>query len=389
MNASRILLTTAIAFMLAASLRAEEELMPGPIIPAPSAPKAQPRTIDLAVCLDVSGSMRGLVDSARTRIWAIVNDLALAKPTPRLRVALLSFGHDSYPKEKGWVRVEADLTEDLDLISQKLFALTLNGGTELVGRVMQTGLDELSWNKRADTLRIMVVAGNESADQDKEVNFRDVAKRCIERGIMVNSIYCGNPADKIAPGWKEVALLADGHFATIDQNRGALAIATPFDKQIADLSTALNTTYIPFGADGKRGYANQQLQDTRASSLNGQASAGRALSKSGKLYRCSWCLVDSYRNKQVDLTKIKQEDLPEELKGKSAEEIKLVLDKKFEERKKIQLQVGQVNAKRSVWVAKELAESGKSKDKAFDEAIRSAIRSQAAQKGYSFPKETK
>jgi len=387
MNANKTLITTSIALLLAASLHAEEELMPGPIIPAMKA--STPRTIELAVCLDVSGSMRGLVDSARTRIWSIVNDLALAKPTPRLRVALLSFGHDTYSKENGWVRVESDLTEDLDLISQKLFALTLNGGTELVGRVMQSGLDELSWGTDANALRIMVVAGNESADQDKLVNFRDVAKRCIERGIMVNSIYCGNPNDKIAPGWKEVALRADGHFAAIDQSRGAIAIATPFDAQIAELSTALNGTYVPFGADGRRGFANQTVQDKLAQSLNGAASSGRAMSKSSKLYNCSWCLVDAVRTKQIDLTKVKQEDLPKELQGKKPEEIKAALDKKYEQRRKIQVQVGKVNAERSVWVIKELAKQGKTMDQAFDAAIRKAIRSQAAKKGYAFPQEKK
>ncbi len=75
------------------------------------------RHVDLAICLDTSGSMRGLLDSARQSIWAIVNDLALAKPAPRLRIALLTFGNDGHSKANGWVRVDTGFTGDLDLVS--------------------------------------------------------------------------------------------------------------------------------------------------------------------------------------------------------------------------------------------------------------------------------
>ena len=380
MPASKIALATLIALALASGLRAEEEKAAAP--PAPP-------TIDLAICLDVSGSMKGLVDSARAKLWSIVNDLALAKPTPRLRVALLSFGHKTYAEADGWVRVESNLTEDLDLISQKLFALTLNGGEEYVGRVMQRSLDDLAWSNDKNALKIMIVAGNESADQDKTVNYRDVAKRAIESGIMVNTIYCGPAADTIAPGWKDVALRADGHFATIDQNRGTVNIATPFDARIVELSTALNGTYVPFGREGKRGWANQTVQDRNASGLNSSAAAGRAMSKASKLYNCSWCLIDAVRAKQVDLTKVEKKDLPKELQDKTPEQIREYLDKKYAERQKLQAEIQEANKKRAAFVAEEMKKKNMDDKRAFDAAIRKAIRAQAATKGYAFTEETK
>ena len=156
----------------------------------PAMKKVERRTIDLAICLDTSGSMDGLIDSCRQKIWAIINDLALAKPTPRLRVALLSYGNDGYARDAGWVRLDTGLTDDLDKVSQQLFALKTGGGTELVGRVMQAALARLDWAKDSKALRIMIVAGNESADQDKEVSFRLMCRRAIGRDIMVNPIYC-------------------------------------------------------------------------------------------------------------------------------------------------------------------------------------------------------
>ena len=206
-----------------------------PIKPAP-----EPKPVDLAICLDTSGSMNGLIDAARQNIWTIVNDLALAKPAPKLRIALLTFGNNGHKKEDGWVAVQTPLTEDLDLVSEKLFALTTNGGDEYVGRVLQASLDQLQWTPDQSALKLIVVAGNEGADQDKEVDFRAMCRRAIGDGILVNSIYCGSPADQLAPVWREVATLADGQFASIDHNKGTVVVKTPFDANLTQLSANLN-----------------------------------------------------------------------------------------------------------------------------------------------------
>ena len=178
-------------------------------------PAARP-VVELAICLDISGSMDGLIDSAKARLWSIVNDLATAKPIPEVRVALLSYGCDAYDPMTGWVVVDSGLTEDLDLISQKLFALHTNGGTEFVGRVVNTAAQTLSWSTDPNALRIIVVAGNEAADQDTVVTYQTASKASIERGILVNSIFCGTASDPIAANWGDVARLADGQFVCID-----------------------------------------------------------------------------------------------------------------------------------------------------------------------------
>ena len=346
-----------------------------------------PPEIDLAICLDVSGSMSGLINAARAKLWAIVNDLALAKPTPKLRVALLTFGHQTYDEAKGWVRVDSDLTDDLDRISEKLFALQTNGGTELVARVVRASLDELSWSKSKGALKLIIVAGNESADQDPAFTTKDVCKRAIESGCMVNAIYCGNPADAIAPGWKNVALFADGHFHCIDHNRGTVTIATPFDARIAEISTAMNATYIPLGAEGKKGAANQAAQDANAGKLGRAIEAQRAQSKSTALYYCGWCLVDSFKAEKIDLDKIDRKDLPKELQDKTKEELIAIIEAKYEKRKELQAQVAELNRKRGEYVAEEMKKQNLSDDQAFDKAVRAAIRAQAKSKGYAFETE--
>jgi Mg-chelatase subunit ChlD/uncharacterized coiled-coil protein SlyX len=344
------------------------------------------KAIDLVICLDASGSMDGLINSARQRIWSIVNDLALAKPAPRLRVAVLSYGNDGHDPIAGWVKIETDLTDDLDLVSNRLFAIRTHGGTELVARVIRTGLNQLSWNREPDSLKLIVVAGNESANQDQLVSFRDECRKAIARGIMINSIYCVWHRDTgvVVSEWQEVARLSDGHFATIDQNRGTISVATPFDDQLKELSTALNATYVPFGKEGKKGWSNQQAQDVNAERIQADAAARRARSKASVLYFCRWCLVDATRNNAVKLAEVKKEDLPKALQAKTLEELQTYLDKTWEERAGIQKQINELHKKRQEFVSGELKKKSLDEGQAFDVAVRRAIRAQAAKKGYAF-----
>ena len=153
-----VLLLALVAIAVAPTLARSDELA-GPA-PAP----AKPRPVDLVICLDTSGSMEGLINAARQKLWSVVSELATAKPTPDLRVALLTYGSPGNV-EAGHVVLQSDLTRDLDLISEKLFALTTSGGREYVGRVVWHALEHLTWSD-GDAVKLLFVAGNESADQD-------------------------------------------------------------------------------------------------------------------------------------------------------------------------------------------------------------------------------
>lgn len=347
-------------------------------------PAARP-VVELAICLDISGSMDGLIDSAKARLWSIVNDLATAKPVPEVRVALLSYGCDAYDASTGWVVVDSGLTEDLDLISQKLFALHTNGGTEFVGRVVNTAAQTLSWSTDPNALRIIVVAGNEAADQDTVVTYQAASKASIERGILVNSIFCGAAADPIAIEWSNVARLADGQFLCIDQGAGVLVPETPFDKQLTELSALINTTYLACGTKGQAATANQTLQDANAHSLGGGVAAQRAVSKGSAIYdNRSWDLVDGCAAGEMKLEEMKDEDLPAEMKGKTLEEKKVILAAKQAERGRIQAEVQVLQAKREAFVANAARNQANEQGVTLDDALKQAIRSQATSKGMKF-----
>ncbi len=344
------------------------------------------RPVDLVICLDTSGSMDGLIESAKRKLWDITNELASAKPTPKLRVALLVYGSPTYGADGGWVKTESPFTEDLDELYKRLFALRTNGGEEYVGRVVKTALEQLSWSDAKDALKVVFVCGNESADQDRAASFRDQCKAALAKGVNVNAIYCGNAGDHDAAGWRELATLGEGRFATIDHNRAVVEIPTPYDKKLAELSGKLNGTYIAVGAAGERGRANQAEQDSNAGSLGGSASAARAQAKAGSNYRCDWDLVDKCKDRSIDLEKAKDEELPAEMKGMSIEERKAFVAKKTAEREAVQKEIAELAKKRDEFIAAELKKSGEKNESSLDAAVKEAIRTQAEKKGFTFEK---
>jgi hypothetical protein len=346
--------------------------------------------VDVVLCLDVSGSMNHLTDSARAKLWDIVNDLGKVKPTPRLRVGLYSYGHDSYDPKKGWIRKEVDLTNDLDTVYKKLYGLTIHGGTEYVARVCRDALVEQKWSEDKKALKLIFVCGNEPADQDKDVTLDSVSKLAIEKDVIINTIYCTWP--RAVPGevegWESFAKKAEGRFAKIDMKKGTVAITTPHDKKLEELSGQLNKTYLAYGKKEVREFKsqNQAEQDANAKKAPGAAPA-RAASKASGLYRSSeWDLVDRLKgDANFDVTKVPEDELCEELKKLKPEERVALVKKKLAERDALQKEIGEVSKKRADYIKEEMKKNDKLGDRAFDEAVRGALRDQAKKKGFTIP----
>ncbi len=360
------------------------------ISPTLAADKPAQPTVDVVICLDVSSSMNGLIDSVRVKLWDVVNDLGKAKPAPRLRVGLYSYGHNSYDAGKGWVRKESDLTDDLDEVYKKLNALTIYGGTEYVARVCRDAISEQKWSEEKKALKMIFVCGNEPVDQDKEVHLKDVAQLALKKDIIINTIYCtrrGFAAE--GKGWEQFAKMAEGSYAAIDQDKGIVAVATPHDKKLGELSTQLNSTYVAYGRKETREakVQNQTAQDSNAGKLAPAAAATRAISKGGAHYRNSdWDLVDRLKDDpKLDITKIPEAELCDELKKMTPEERVAFVKKKQSERETIQKEIVELSKKRDTYVREKMKKNIKAGSKVFDEAVRGALRDQANRKGIAIP----
>jgi hypothetical protein len=349
-------------------------------------PAEEAKTIDVVICLDVSNSMDGLIASAKTKLWAIVNDLARVKPTPNLRVGLYSYGNDNYDPKIGWIRKEVDLTTDLDKVSEKLFGLTTRGGTEYVTRVCRDALDQQKWAEDKGALKLIFVCGNEPASQDPEVKLKPVAEKAIAKGVIINPIYAGRDGDSDARDWKQFAAMAGGRFTSINQD-GTVSINTPMDKELAELSAKLNTTYVGYGALAKDRGANQAVQDSNALKAAPGAAPERALTKAQGLYRNSdWDLIDRMEtDPKFDLGKVPEDQLCDEMKKLKPEERLEYLKKKAAERKAIQKQIVELGQKREAYVKDEMKKQAQAAGKALDDALRETLREQANGKGIKIP----
>lgn len=347
--------------------------------------KAKP--IDVVLCLDTSNSMDGLIESAKRKLWDIVNDLAKAKPVPQLRVALYSYGNDGYDPKTGWVRKDVDLTTDLDKISEKLFSLRTHGGTEYCARVAKAALDQLDWSADAGALKLMFVCGNEPADQDKEIPLKTAADYALRKGVIINTIYCGSASSPEVAMWRNFAVMAEGRFASIDQEGGRVAIATPVDAELTKLGTELNRTYVFFGKEAKARAENQVAQDANAASAGLQIAASRATSKASSVYQLAEVdLVDRMKtDPKFDVKKVAKEELSEELQKLTPEQRETFVKEKLAKREELQKRIGQLSRERDDHIQKELKKLGGKADQAFDQAVRAVLREQAKKKGLDIP----
>ena len=347
--------------------------------------------VQMAILLDTSGSMSGLIDQARTELWAIVNEFITAKrdgKAPQLEVALYEYGKSSLPADEGYLRMIVPFTMDLDKISEELFALKTNGGSEYCGWVVKEATDTLQWSPVPNDLKVIFIAGNEPFTQGN-VDYRKTCKAAIAKGIVVNTIHCGNADQGIGGKWKDGAALADGEFLNIDQNKTAVHVAAPQDKEIAELGIILNSTYIAYGRDGRMAYQRQSRQDLNASSSSGLAATQRAVTKSSANYvNTGWDLVDGLKNKAIKLEDMKPEDLPEEMKKMSPKEQKAYVDKKSKERSEIQKKIQKLNEARKKYIAGEMKKKSKKGDTLGSAAIQ-AVRKQAEKKNFKFAASSK
>ena len=378
------IITTALTLAIAAAVLTGATAQAKSIVRPPVRPG---RRVDLAICLDTSGSMSGLIQSAKQKLWAVVNELATAKPKPVLRVALYHYGNDGLKAENGWVKQLCPLTGDLDMVYEKLFQLSTNGGTEYVARVMRAATTQLKWDKSKSALRVIFIAGNEPATQDTTHKLRDTCKAAATAGIIVNTIHCGPEITGRKTGWADAAAWADGQYAAIDHDRGTVVINTPHDKKLAELSAKLNSTYIGYGKRGRDGLARQLKQDSNASSLNVAASAQRASAKAGGLYNNdAWDLVDASKGKDFDITKVKNEDLPKGMRKMTVAEKKAYVARQAASRAAIQKEIMELTKKRSAFVKTEMARKGLDEKASFDAALRKMVRTQAEKRDFKFEK---
>lgn len=343
--------------------------------------------IQVALLLDTSNSMDGLIEQAKSRLWNIVNTLTTLKysgKTPTIEIALYEYGNDGLSGESNYIRQVTTLTTDLDLISEKLFSLRTNGGSEYCGAVIQDATKQLKWSDGINTMKLIYISGNEGFNQGG-INYKESISSALKNNIYVNTIFCGDQSSGISLLWKDGADVGKGKYFNIDSNQTIQYIATPYDDQISKCNDRINTTYIGYGREGEMKKMNQLVQDKNAESVSYANKTERAVSKSKEVYRNdSWDLVDRVKEDKNAIANLKKDELPKELQNKTKAEIQAYVDQKAKERETIQKEIAVLAKKRQEYIDAE-AKKNKAQDD-LGNAISTSILTLAKTKGYTIEK---
>ena len=319
--------------------------------------------IQVAILLDVSNSMDGLIEQAKAQLWNMVSVMGKAKcdnnVIPQIEIALYEYGRSTNAVADGYVKQISGFTTDLDKLSLALFNLTTQGGDEYCGQVIYTSLNQLNWDADSNNYKVIFIAGNEDFLQGS-LHYTKACAVAKKKGIIVNTIYCGSRENGIREHWNLGAECGTGSFTSINQDAKYEEIATPYDSALYSLNDNLNGTYITYGTGGKIFYADQANADKLNYSLSKSAGLKRVTVKGrSNLYNNkSWDLVDAIEDKdgqidKVSLAKIDKKTLPDSLQLKNNQELEKIVTEKSNERKQIQKDIEDINTQREAFIATE------------------------------------
>lgn len=365
-----------------------QEAKPPAQAPAPVAtaqPEAPTPRIEVVFVLDTTGSMGGLIEGAKQKIWSIANAIASAKPRPNIRMGLVAY------RDRGddYVTRLTTLTDDLDAIYADLMKCQASGGgdgPESVNQALHEAYTKFDWSADKHTLKLIYLVGDAPPhmDYDNDVPFATTCADAIRSGITINTVQCGSMSET-APIWQEIAKRTDGEYLAIDQSGGMAAIATPYDEDLAKLGRDLEATVVAYGTREEQ--AAQTAKMDMAESLSTspaaapEAAADRACYKAGLGGGASLSgrndLVQACLDGNVQVRSVAEDRLNEEMKKMSPEEREKFIAAKIESRKQCQARIAELGEKRQAFIKDKI---GQSKD-SFDQAVRDTLARQAARVG--------
>ncbi|MFO0969897.1 MAG: vWA domain-containing protein [Gemmataceae bacterium] len=349
-------------------------------------PAEKPR-VEVVFCLDTTGSMTGLIDAAKKKIWSISNQIAGGKPTPHVKVGLVAY------RDRGddYITKVYDLTDDLDSVYANLMSFKADQGgdePESVNQALYDAVHKIAWSKDKKVLKMIFLVGDAPPHMDypDDVKYPETCKEAVKRDIIINTVLCGS-SESAKDHWLKICRAAEGSFVQIDAGGGpVVAVATPYDKELAEYNTKLSTTALVWGSAAKR-RAFKEVADKNAELDVASAAERTTYYAKASPYGVTYCLITAIKNKEVKLEDIKKDELPEQLKGKSIEEQRAFITKTEKEREDWSKHILELDKKRGDFIAKKQKEdeklAGRTRD-SFDSNVLRILRAQAARNGIDY-----
>jgi len=348
---------------------------------------AKPK-IDVVFVLDTTGSMSGLIQTAKEKIWSIATTMASAQQAPEIRIGLVAYRDrgDSY------VTKVVDLTTDLDSVYATLMDFEADGGNdtpESVNKALYDAVHNMSWSEGEQAYQAIFLVGDAPPHMDyNEVRYPEIIASALDKGIVVNTIQCGDIPITVEP-WTQIASLSHGEFFQVDQAGGAVAFNTPFDEDIAELSAQLDDTRLYYGTDKEKEKMQGKVAATEKmhEGLSFASRARRAEFNATVGGRANLLgdneLIAAVADGTVDLDELEEDALPEVLKPMAPAEQEVFVAELSEKREDLQRQIRALSADRSGYIAKKVDEAGGMKG-SLDQKLYDTVKDQAGEAGLKY-----
>jgi Mg-chelatase subunit ChlD len=346
--------------------------------------QSKPR-IEVCFVLDTTGSMGGLIEGAKQKIWSIANEMISAQPTPELKLGLIGY------RDRGdeYVVKSFSLTDDIDAIYGHLREFQAGGGgdaPESVNEALAEAIHKMPWSSDSKVLKIIFLVGDAPPHMDypNGPKYPDLCREAAKKDLIINTIQCGEMAET-KPIWQEIAKLSEGSYVGISQSGNVAVISTPMDKELSRLNERIGTTLIPYGDSKLQAEVHAKYAMAASAPVSAMADRLSYNSKTGKAVQGRGELVDALNDKRLKLDEIDQKQLPTELQKLDRDELQKRITKTRDERADLQKQIVEVSKKREAYIQSEnkrLAAEGKGD--AFDQKVTETLHTQAAKKGISY-----
>ena len=353
---------------------------------AKTAPTSQSKPrIEVCFVLDTTGSMGGLIEGAKQKIWSIANEMISAQPTPELKLGLIGY------RDRGdeYVVKSFSLTDDIDAIYGHLREFQAGGGgdaPESVNEALAEAIHKMPWSSDSKVLKIIFLVGDAPPHMDypNGPKYPDLCREAAKKDLIINTIQCGEMAET-KPIWQEIAKLSEGSYVGISQSGNVAVISTPMDKELSRLNERIGVTLIPYGDSKLQAEVHAKYAVAASAPVSAMADRLSYNSKTGKAVQGRGELVDALNDKTLKLDEIDQKQLPAELQKLDRSELQKRIAKARDERADLQKQIVEVSKKREAYIQSEnkrLAAEGKGD--AFDQKVTETLHAQAAKKGISY-----
>jgi hypothetical protein len=354
----------------------------GALAAPPKQAQAQPQ-IEVCFVLDTTGSMGGLIEGAKAKIWSIANQMIAANPRPRLRVSLIAY------RDRGdqYVTRVHDLSDDLDAVYARLRDFRADGGgdtPESVNQALHEALTRVTWSAEPSVYKTIFLVGDcpPHMDYAGDVKYPETCQAAARKGIIINTVQCGNEAET-TPVWRAISDLAEGRFVAIEQSGEMQVVTTPVDGELARLNREIGTTIVAYGDAPAQAMVRAKQVAAEAAPASAAADRLSYNRATGKVVQGGGDLVDEVASGAVDVSDLKKDQLPAEMQKMTVAEREAYVKDQAARRAKIQAEIDQLLAKRKAYVEEQL-KAGGPKD-SFDAQVESIIRAQAERKGIHYP----